>query len=124
MISAITSVISYNVSISLALGDAPLAGVKNASSVGRCPKAGRILFRPGRYALDDECHEGRRRRRATAAAVVGGGCLVASATAETRRSPLRERGRALDEVRAARRFLLQAGLQLQLLVHARIQPVV
>src|ERR1700689_5759636 len=91
MISAITSVISYNVSISLALGDAPLAGVKNASSVGRCPKAGRILFRPGRYALDDECHEGRRRRRATAAAVVGGGCLVASATAETRRSPLPER---------------------------------
>jgi hypothetical protein len=58
MMSAITSVITYSVWISFALGEAPLAGVKNASVEGsRWPKAAGILFTLGRYALGHVCHK-------------------------------------------------------------------
>src|SRR5438128_10289879 len=46
------------------------------------------------------------------------------APGEARRALLRERDRALEEVLAARHLALQLGLELELLVHARVQPVV
>src|SRR5947209_17184452 len=46
------------------------------------------------------------------------------APGETRRALLRESDRALEEVLAARHLALQLGLELELLVHARVQPVV
>jgi hypothetical protein len=52
------SVTLYRLSIWSALGEPPDWGVKNASvEEARWPKAAGILFSPGRYALDDLCHE-------------------------------------------------------------------
>src|SRR5271154_5501004 len=90
-----------------ALGEPPDSGVKNASVEGsRWPKAAGILFSPGRYALDDFCHE----------RLLGAG--------EACGALLHERRDALQEVRATGHLLLDAGLQLELLGHARVHPVV
>src|ERR1039458_9461283 len=94
-------------SIWFALGEPPDRGVKKASvEVTRWPKAAGILFSPGRYALDDLCHEYRLLSREVCWAL------------------LNERHRALQEVLAARHLLLDPRLQLELLAHSRIQPVV
>src|SRR3954447_17315612 len=47
-----------------------------------------------------------------------------SAAREARRALLHEWGDALDEVRGARHLGLDGGLELQLLAHARVLPVV
>ncbi len=66
------------------MGDAPDDGVKNASvEENRWPKEAGILFRPGRDALDDFCHES------------------ASPPGEARGTLLHERQRALEEVLVA-----------------------
>src|SRR5947209_11560732 len=47
-----------------------------------------------------------------------------SGSAEVRRALLQEGGCALDEIGAARHLLLDARLELELLLHAGVQPVV
>src|ERR1700726_967916 len=51
-------------------------------------------------------------------------CSGFSAPAEVRGALLYEGRHALDEILAARHLLLQLRLELELLAHARVQPVV
>ena len=99
----------------------PTAGVKNASVVEKrdAPKAAGILFSPGRDALDDECH--------LADGSAGGlyrPAIAHHAAREARRALLDEGHRALQEVLAPGHLVLDLGLELELLGHPRVQPVV
>jgi hypothetical protein len=85
--SAIASVILNRLSIWLAFDEPPDSGVKNASvAESRWPKAAGILFRPGREALDDVCHEPA--RRGAHAPLKRGGRFCTNAIAPSTKSSL------------------------------------